>query len=364
VRPGVCGRIEGIGDDVLLRPGSRAGSRRPILKVQDLKNYPSLKDVALLLLISFLAILVHGYHPGVEDAEIYLPGIQKALDPSLYRQNAAFFTSHAHLTLFPNLIAISVRISHLPLDWAIFLWHWFSIFLLLLACWHIGQMVWRGHSCPRGLSPQKLATWGGVALVASLLTIPVAGTALYIMDEYVTTRSLSTPAVLFTVLNAAQRKWGRALVWTIFTALIHPLMVGFGISFAIIFWWTERQPFARPRHTAVAAALLFPFGLFPPVTDAYREVLNSRPYFFLLRWHWYEWLGIVAPLALLWWFRSLAAKQELIILQRMCAALAVLRCGACDHHSACLRQAHGTAAYAVSAPAVHSAVCLCRGFSG
>src|SRR5205085_10151760 len=61
-----CDRIEGIGDDVLLRPGSGGG---PILKVQDLKNYPTLKDVALLLLIAFLAILVHGYHPGVEDAE-------------------------------------------------------------------------------------------------------------------------------------------------------------------------------------------------------------------------------------------------------------------------------------------------------
>lgn len=295
-----------------------------------MKNYPRLNELALLLLISLAAILVHGYHPGVEDAEIYLPGVKQSLDPSLYPHNAAFFASHAHLTLFPKLIAGSVRISHLPLGWAMFAWQWFSIFLLLLGCWHVGRLVWAGsvwpgHSCPRGSTGDDgstgLPTWGGVALVASLLTIPVAGTALYIMDQYVTTRSFSTPAVLFIIVNAAQRNWGRAAVWTIFTGLIHPLMVVFGVAFATIFAFIDRQPSGEPRQSSVAAAVLFPFGLFPPVTDAYRQVLSSRPYFFLLRWHWYEWLGIFAPLALLWWFRSLARRQGLTILPHMCSAL-------------------------------------------
>ncbi len=285
-----------------------------ILQARPLRNYPRSREVALLLLIAFAAILVHGYHPGVEDAEIYLPGIKKTLNPSLYPQNAAFFMSHAHMTLFPKLIAASVRLTHLPLDWAMFLWQWCTIFLLLLACWHVGRLAWRGRSGPR---------WGGVALVAALLTIPVSGTALYIMDEYVTTRSFSTPAVLFIIVNAAERKYVRALLWTGFTALIHPLMAVFGIAFAAVFLWADRE--SSPwLHTTAAAALL-PFGLFPPLTDAYREVLNSRPYFFLLRWHWYEWMGIFAPLALLWCFRSLARSRGLRTLERMCSALVVFQ---------------------------------------
>ena len=75
--------------------------------------------MALLLLIAFAAMLVHGYHPAVEDAEIYLPGIKKLLDPTLYPYNAEFFQSHAHMTLFPNLIAASIKVSRLPFDWAL-----------------------------------------------------------------------------------------------------------------------------------------------------------------------------------------------------------------------------------------------------
>jgi hypothetical protein len=279
-----------------------------------LKDYPSIKEVGILLLLAFLAMLVHGYHPAVEDAEIYVPGIKKVLNPALYPYNAAFFQSHAHMTLFPNLIAGSIRILHLPFDWALLLWQYFAIFLLLLGCWHVGRVVFR---CAR-------AQWGGVALVAALLTIPVAGTALYIMDEYLNTRSFSTPAVLFIVLNLVQRKFGRAAIWAALTAAIHPLMVGFGVSYCILFLWLERYSQAQDKtreRVAVAASLLFPFGLFPPVTEAYRQALNSRSYFFLLRWQWYEWVGIFAPLALLWWFRFIARKTNLPMLEKMSTAL-------------------------------------------
>lgn len=283
--------------------------------VENLKEYPSRTEFALLLLVTCLAIAIHGYHPGVEDAEIYLPGIKKALNPQLYPQNAQFFASHARLTFFPNLIAGSVRLTRLPLDWAMLLWHAFSIFLLLLGAWHIGRIAFRN----------AIARWGGIALLASLLTLPVAGTALYIMDEYVTTRSLSTPAVLFIVINVAERKLVRALAWTVFTALIHPLMIVFGVAYAGVLVLLDRrlQAFKDRKTAAVTAILLLPFGFFPPITDAYREVLNSRPYFFLLRWHWYEWVGIFAPLLLLWWFRTIARHQDLGVLERMCTALVV-----------------------------------------
>ena len=83
------------------------------------ENIPSARQFALLFLITAAAIGVHGYHPYVEDAEIYVPGIKKLLNPELYPFNAGFFASHAHLTLFPDLIAASVRITHLPFDWAL-----------------------------------------------------------------------------------------------------------------------------------------------------------------------------------------------------------------------------------------------------
>jgi hypothetical protein len=256
---------------------------------------------------------VHGYHPYVEDAEIYIPGIKRILNPALYPFNPEFFVSHARWTFFPNLIAGFVRATHAPLDGVLFGCHFLSILLLLLACWHLGRIFFHD---PR-------AQWGGVALVAALLTIPVAGTALYLMDQYLSPRSLSSPAVLFMVANAIERKFVRLCLWTVFTGLLHPLMVVFGVGFVMLlqrFDTCRRETRTRPA----AYLLLLLWGLFPAVSGAYRDVLNTHPYFFLLRWKWYEWVGIFVPLALLWCFLQLGRREHLKILDLVRRTLTVL----------------------------------------
>jgi len=130
---------------------------------------------------------VHGYHPFAEDAEIYLPGVEKILHPELFPVGQEFFLSHAKLTLFPNLVALSLRVTHLPLETGLFLWHLASIFLLLLACWELSRLFFQNTA----------ARWSGVCLVAALLTIPVAGTALYILDQYLNPRNLAAFAGIF-----------------------------------------------------------------------------------------------------------------------------------------------------------------------
>jgi hypothetical protein len=275
-----------------------------------LRTTPNARPIAFLLILSAAAVLIHGFHPYVEDGEIYVPGMKHALNPALYPQNPDFFMSHARMTMFPHWIAGSVRITHFSWDWALFLWHFGSIFLFLLGCWRIGRLTFR----------DPIAAWGGTALVASLLTIPVAGTALYIMDQYLTPRALSTPATLFILVNAIERRWIRTGLWLLFTATIHPLMVVFALCYLVLLLWFERRgvPATIPRQAAMAVAVLVPLGLFPPVTDAYREILQSRSYFFLLRWEWYEWLGIFAPLLLLEWFGRIARQQQLALLERLC----------------------------------------------
>jgi hypothetical protein len=257
-------------------------------------------------------MLVHGYHPYVEDAEIYVPGIKKLVDPSLYPQNTGFFASHAGMTLFPNLIAASVRLSHLPFDWALLAWQFGCVFLLLLACWKIGRIAFR----------ESVASWGGVALVAAMLTIPVAGTALYIMDQYLSTRSLSAATVLMLVASVAERRYVRAGFWALLTACVHPLMVVFGVSYALTLILVRARTRIPARQSAAFAALL-PAGLFPPMSRAYHEALQSRPYFFLQRWEWYEYLGLVAPFLIFWWFEKIARKCQWPELQLMCRALNV-----------------------------------------
>ena len=186
----------------------------------------NIKHIAGLLLLTGAAFLIQGYHPYAEDSEIYLPGVLKILDPSLFQANAEFFGEHAGHTLYPNLIASSVRAAHLPLPWAALLWHLLSIFLLLAASWRLASVLFESQSLG-----DESARWAAVALMAALLTLPIAGTFLSIMDQYLNPRNLTSFAVLFALAEVLHRKYTRAMLWLAFAAAMHPFMASFGILF-------------------------------------------------------------------------------------------------------------------------------------
>ncbi len=275
--------------------------------------------IPTVLLISAGALLVHGYHPYAEDAEIYLPGIERILHPELFPHNAEFFQSHAHLTLFPNLIAFSLRWTHLPFDVALLFWHVASIFLLLMGCYELSVRCFN--------APQ--ARWAGVALVAALLTLPVAGTSLYILDQYLNPRNLAAFAAIFAMARVIEKRYWRAALWLIFAAAVHPLMSVFAGSLAFLvvvldhLAWV-RIGLSRLNLRTATLALVLPFGIsFDRPSAAYQEAMRYHSFHFLTHWAWYEWLGIVAPVAILWWFARLARGKDLPNLNLLCHALIV-----------------------------------------
>ncbi len=272
------------------------------------------KEFVLLSALTVSALLIHGYHPGAEDSETYLPGVEKVLHPDLFPVGKEYFQLHAHLTLFPQIIAGLVRLTHLPLDWVLFLAHLASIFLFLLAC-----RVLAGR-----LFTDQRAIWGGVALVTALLTLPVAGTALYIMDQYLNPRNMTAFAVIFGVVYVLEKKYRRAAFFLIFAALIHPFMTAFAISYCLLLAWMNAAALKSATHvpatsTAPAAWLLLPALSSTPTS--YHDVAVSHAYQYLLQWRWYEILGVLAPLAILWWFRSLARRRNLLSLELVCKSL-------------------------------------------
>ena len=250
--------------------------------------------VPLILLLTVGALLVHGYHPYAEDAEIYLPGVEKILNSSLFPSGQEFFLSHASLTIFPNLIAFSLHLTHLPMEYGLFLWHVASIFLLLAACWELTGLLFSNAR----------ARWGGVCLVAALLTIPVAGTALYIMDQYLNPRNLAAFAGIFMVTKTLEKKYLRAVLWLAFAVGMHPLMWVFPFSFCVLFVVMEKFEARWKSSAGATLTSLLWLGMphAPAASDAYHEAAKLHGYHYIQNWQWYELLGIVAPLALFWWF--------------------------------------------------------------
>jgi len=75
------------------------------------------------------------------------------------------------------------------------------------------------------------------------------------------------------------------------------------------------------RAGSVAASFV-PLGwIFEPVSPAWRKALDTRTYYYLYRWHWYEWLGALAPLFLFWLLWRVAQKRGEILLARFAMAV-------------------------------------------
>ena len=256
-----------------------------------MKNYPILRNALVLAVLVACGLLIAGYHPGAEDDGVYLSAIKRDLHPALYPHDSDFFAVQLQATIFDKVVATSVRLTHLPLGWAIFAWHYLTIWLVLLGCWRLSRRCF----------PEEYAQWASTTLVAVLLTLPVAGSALYIIDQNLHPRALATAAILAAIVATLDRKFALPIGLLILAALFHPIMATFGISFCIFLAW-------RPPITGTRASLLalVPLGwIFEPTSPAWRIAANTRDYYFLARWEWYDWLGVFAPFAILWWFRRI-----------------------------------------------------------
>ncbi len=249
------------------------------------------RDLVFLLLLTLAGILIHGYRVGVEDQAIYLPSIKKNLDPDLFPSDSQFFLSQTKWSVFDELVALSARVLPVPLNAVIFLWHIGGVFLLLLACLRLMRLCFDSAA----------AQWAGVALVVSLLTLPIAGTLALMVDQYLHPRVLATAAAVFALVGILEGSpW--SLVWLAFGAAIHPQVTFFAACHLLFLWW--RKPI--PASIALSAG-----PMLPPTEvsiNAWKEVMLTRRHHFPLQWTWYEWLGAYGPVVILFWFWRLARK--------------------------------------------------------
>jgi hypothetical protein len=254
-------------------------------------NLPILRLGAL----TAAALAIHGYHLGVEDAEIYVPTAKKLLDPSLYPYATEFFLSHGHLSLYGPVLAWTSRLTHLPMDWSILLWYVATLFATLLAAWLVLSACFASAR----------ARWSAIAIFTAVLAMPATNTGLLLMDPYLTARSFSTPLTLFALAGLLEKKYVRAAVAILATGAFHPQMVVYLLFLALVLWAAERSTTrVRQRVPVMASAIgMLPTGFhLTPAAGPYREALYSRDYFFLYNWTWYHWMGMIAPLAILAWF--------------------------------------------------------------
>lgn len=261
--------------------------------------------------LTFLAFLIHGYHPYAEDGGIYLPEIKRLLDPGLYSYGAEFVVGHLRYSVFASLMAGLVRESHLSLEMVLLLVHLASFWMTLFAAWVLAGRCYTSRE----------ARSGAVALLAVWLTIPVAGTSLVLMDPYVTARSISTPCALLALVGALQfllprfemegeqgeRRRGLVLCCGALAGagLMHPLMGAYALGSVLVLGAvlsTNRLVRVWGTWGLALTAVVVAAGIqlaSPAESADYQRVMLTRSYWFLSQWHWYEWVGLAAPLMIL-----------------------------------------------------------------
>ncbi|MBN9616877.1 MAG: hypothetical protein J0G35_15045 [Acidobacteriales bacterium] len=258
--------------------------------------------------LTLLALAVHGYHPYAEDGGLYMAEVKRQLDPSLYPHGTEFVAGHLRFSLFGSLTVGLVHWSRMTLGTILLLLHVASFWTTLLAAW---LLTARCHAA-------RVARVGAVMLLATWITLPIAGTSLMLMDPYVTARSISTPCVLLALacvldllLPPAGGLARRRGVFALFSAalllaaVMHPLMAAYGFGCVLVLvcilsslgqvqiWGTAGLGMTA---LGVAAAIQ---AMAPPESAAYAHAAMTRSYWFPGSWHWYEQFGLIAPMILL-----------------------------------------------------------------
>jgi hypothetical protein len=195
--------------------------------------------------------------------------------------------------------------------------HFLSIFLILMACWRLSRYCFA----------EVNAQWAAVVMIASIQTLPVAGTALYIMDQHLHPRSLGACAILWGLVGLLGKNHYKAGLAFLGAMLVHPLMGAFGVALAIFIRWNFRKRLfalilVPLLLTFLALLAPLPIALKAP-SEAWREAVKGSPYYCLARWEWYEWVGIFAPLGLLRWFGYLGRRHGMIMLEWISRRLSV-----------------------------------------
>jgi hypothetical protein len=245
----------------------------------------------LALLAASLCIL--GYHPHAEDGGIYAAALEQRLQPELFPKSHAFVSAHMARSGFVFVVALVAKTTRVPLGILLAVLHVFCVAGVLLA----GDRIAR--SCFLNRSAQRAA----VMVLALGLSLPVAGTALYLCDPYVTARSFSTALLLWTLAALLRERWLWAVAAYVTSALVHPVMAVWGGLLLLAFLAARKKNAARllawlAGATVTGAAAVYALS---PREDALVHTLaQSRNYWFITRWEWYEVVGAVVPPLLLY----------------------------------------------------------------
>jgi len=190
--------------------------------------------ILFLLLITILGLLINGYHYDTVDHALYIPMIDRTLEPALFPNDYLFDEPSEEYNFWLPIVTLLARLF--PLEWIFFVGYVLTRFGLFWAIYH--------------LSLNLFGRRGAAALAVLLLILPkpIGGTATATQDTFFTLRSTAMPiAIAFLIPYFRGRLVLTAIICGI-AFIIHPIT-----TIPLIFLLIYRLLIAVVRHEKMSA---------------------------------------------------------------------------------------------------------------
>jgi hypothetical protein len=165
--------------------------------------------ILLILLISIIGLFINGYNYDIIDHAIYIPMIDRAINPALFPNDYLFDEPSEGYNFWLPIMTFLARFF--PLEWIFFVGYILVNFVFFWSIYHI--------------SLNLFGCRGAAAFAALLLIIPkpIGGTATTTVDIFFTLRSTALPIAIFFLIPYFRGRLVLSAIICGITFLIHPI---------------------------------------------------------------------------------------------------------------------------------------------
>lgn len=253
----------------------------------------------LLLVISAMAILIHGYSFSGGDQTIYVPAVLQKINPKLYQHDSITKAPEKDLSVFFTIMASIVRTTSTDIEWVYILLYFVVHYWFIFSAYSLTYTITRNHQ---------------TALIAtSIIALPkyVGGTTITTVDFSWIPRFLALPFSLNSINASLQTRPSVAVLLLSIAFVIHPFTgISTGLFLVGIFVLIKipvRQAISASLFSLPLLAWIITIHTQLPayhnpllIDSSWWQILLSRiPYNFLQTWKLSGWGSIGITLVLL-----------------------------------------------------------------
>lgn len=165
--------------------------------------------ILFILLISIFALLINGYRYDVVDHALYIPMIDKSVNPDLFPNDYLFDEPSEEYNFWTPTMALLARFF--SLEWIFFVGYALTRFGLFWAIYHVSLNLFGSRSA------------ASLAVLLLVLPKPVGGTATATQDTFFTLRSTTMPLAIAFLIPYFRGCLVLAAILCGIAFLIHPI---------------------------------------------------------------------------------------------------------------------------------------------